>query len=368
MSAAADGRTRRRVPALARAVRVLEQVSLRGPLSLSELARALSLPKSSLLRDCADLVAEQLLIRRPDGSYELGMRVAELASARLSRGAHIETIGFSIQSLANPFFVCEVEAVEHAAAEHGCRAIVRDADGSVERQLHDIRSLLDDGIDALIVDAVDSLAIEPAVRSAQDAGVPVVAVNVGAAGADATVTTDNTQAGELVGRFLGELLGGAGEVAIIDGTPVTAVADRINGLLNALKDYPGVRLVAREPGNNTREQGYESAMRVFEHHRDVDAFFGINDPTSLGIAEAAERAGREDVRIASVDGSQAAASIVRAAGPIVTTAAQDPRRLARGATQLAIRMHGGYRPAPRTRLVPTTLVTVDNADEYVPWG
>jgi ABC-type sugar transport system substrate-binding protein len=74
------------------------------------------------------------------------------------------------------------------------------------------------------------------------------------------------------------------------------------------------------------------------------------------------------VPIVSVDGSADAVEIIRAGGTIIATAAQDPRGLATYALRLAERIHAGARPAERTRLLPTSLITSANAASYVPWG
>jgi DNA-binding IclR family transcriptional regulator len=74
------------VPAVARAIRVLDAVAAaEKPLSLSRLQEALSLPKSTLHGLCATLVQGGLLRRSPDGTYQLGLRVMDLAHAFVAR-------------------------------------------------------------------------------------------------------------------------------------------------------------------------------------------------------------------------------------------------------------------------------------------
>ena len=71
--------------------------------------------------------------------------------------------------------------------------------------------------------------------------------------------------------------------------------------------------------------------------------------------------------VVSVDGSAAALALIRAGRGIIATAAQDPRALGQAAMRLAELLYSGSRPAERTWLLPTMLVTRANADAYRPW-
>jgi ribose transport system substrate-binding protein len=358
-----------RVPAVHRAARVLRAVAATDhPVALTELARSLGLPKSSLLGICQALAEERLLVRDGDGRYRLGLRVAELASVARATASTVRHVGMTVQHLGNPFFLAEISAARATvAAELSASVTALDAEQDPERQSAQIRELVRDGAEVILVDPVDSDALEPALEQAHAAGVPVVAINGGAAGADATVTTDNTQAGHLVARRLAEHLGRRGRLAIVDGTSVTAIADRVAGFLNALRDYPEVEVVAHEHGDNTTGRGRDIALEIFDSTPGLDGFFGINDPTSEGIAAAARERGRQ-VAIVSVDGSSAAVASILAGGPIIATAAQDPGALARTGLRLALQLRAGARPSERSLLLPTRLIGPAEAEGYEPWG
>jgi ribose transport system substrate-binding protein len=357
-----------RVPAVTRAAAVLNAVAARAEgLSLSDLARIVDAPKSSLLSVCLALSDERLLRRNDDGRYRLGIRIAELASAELSHPPRLTRIAVAVQTLTNPFFAAEVRSIGGICRELEIAMTVNDAGQDLRRQRRQVRELADLGIDALVLDAVDTDGVAEAVAGVRRNGVLVVAVNAGATGADATVTTDNTQAGELLGRHLASVLSGAGTIAIVGGTRITANADRISGFLSALRAYPKIRVAARLDGDNSTYSGAALAEKILLAHSHLDAFFGINDPTSLGIAQTLRKRRRKAL-VVSADGSAEAVQLIKAGGPIVATAAQDPGLLGRIALNMAQRLFAGERPNHRTRLLPTVLITRDNADEYVPWG
>jgi ribose transport system substrate-binding protein len=347
---------------------VLNAVATRAEgVSLSDLARIVDAPKSSLLSVCLALTDERLLRRNDDGRYRLGIRIAELASAELSHPPRLTRIAVAVQTLTNPFFAAEVHSIGGICRELEIEMTVDDAGQDLRRQRRQLREIAGLGIDALVLDAVDTDGVAAAVAGVRRNGVLVVAVNAGATGADATVTTDNTQAGELLGRHLATVLSGSGTIAIVGGTRITANADRISGFLSALRAYPKIRVAARLDGDNSSHSGAALAEKILLAHSHLDAFFGINDPTSLGIAQALRKRRRRAL-VVSADGSAEAVKSIKAGGPIVATAAQDPGLLGRIALNMAQRLFAGERPDQRIRLLPAVLITRDNADEYVPWG
>jgi ribose transport system substrate-binding protein len=341
---------------------VLRHVARSGAATLSELSRELRVPKSTMTSICAALVDEGLLAMGPSREFVLGTRVLELAEQQAGHRAPVGMVGLTVQNSTNPFFDAEIAAVRGAAALLDVEVAVEFAEQDPERQVRQIDELVARGAGAVIVDAVHSTHVASAVARARSAGVPVVAVNVGAQGADAMVSTDNTRAGYLVGKLIASRLDGAGRVAIGDGTFVTATADRVSGFLAALRECPRLELVAHRRGDHTEESGARVAAEMLAGSAPIDAFFGINDPTAVGIVGVVD----SGTVVAGVDGSRAAVDLIEA-GRMAGTAAQDPVQLARIAFDLAIELAKGYRPAARTRLLQPQLITPANLHDYRAW-
>ena len=366
-SADASAVVKTRVPALSRAVALLDAVSVgEEGLTFSELARKLKVPKSSLFNICEALVAERLLRKDDAGRYRLGIRIAEFAAAQLSHPPRLKAVALVIQNFTNPFFHAEADAIRTAAQRHNVDLTEFDARQGLDRQLDQLRSVASLGIDAVILDPVDSEGVAEGVAAVRAEGIPVIAVNAGASGADALVATDNVQAGELIGRHLGAALRGSGEIVVVGGTRITGNSDRISGFLSALRDFPGIRVVDRLDGDNTRERGRDVARLILDRHAGVKAVFCINDPTALGVVETFEAHGASAL-ILSVDGSSEALKALRQGRGIIATAAQDPRELGRVAFRLAELLHSGARLPRRTWFLPTELIVAGNADSYTAW-
>lgn len=357
-----------RVPALTRAMKVLEIIAAhRGPLSLSDLARELNAPKSSLLNICAALVYERLLVRTGEGTYGIGLRVAEFARAQLLAPRRLRKVGLVIQTSGNPFFAAEESAVTLAASRIGATVTVRSTGQTVREQAAQLAEFQTLGVDAVLLDAVDSNGVAESVRMLRSWSIPTVAINVGAAYASATVTTDNVLAGEMLGRFLASHLVGRGVIGIIGGTNVTAVSDRITGFLSAIRDVDGFRIAGREDGPHSESGGYAAAMRLLEKNARLDALFAINDPTAVGAASALRDTGRT-MPIVSVDGSAAAVRLILDQGAIIATAAQSPTDIATAGFELAEQLVRGVETATTYRTLAPVLITAENAKAYRPWG
>ncbi|NIH82287.1 substrate-binding domain-containing protein [Amycolatopsis viridis] len=356
------------MPAVSRAMAVLDDIARNGPATLANLARRLALPKSSLLGICQALVEERLLAQDLGGRYTLGLAVAELAAAQAARPPLLGTLGVTVPNSLNPFYAVEIAGIRQAAGELGAEVVAVDAEQDAQAQVRQIEEFVEAGVDAIVLDAVHSTTVGEVVAKAQAAGVPVVAVNVGAEGARATVTTDNVQAGHLVGSYLAGLLGGRGNVAIVDGQPVTAVADRIVGFLGALRDHPDITVVARQRGDHSVASGEHIARRLLTRHPGLSAIFAINDPMAAGALAAMTDLGVA-VPLVSIDGAAVAVEAIGSGGPWQATAAQDPARLGRLAVQYAAQAHAGDALADgKRRLLPTTLITRDTLADYQPWG
>ncbi len=279
----------------------------------------------------------------------------------------IETIGLTVQDLGNPFFTAVQEGAETQAEEIGAEVSVQDGQQDLAQQSQHIDDFITRGVDFIVLNAVDSEGIGPAVQRATEADIPVVAVDVGAEGADATITSDNVEAGRLACDYIVEQLDGEGNIAIVDGTPITSVLNRVEGCEEVLEENPDIEVVARQQGDNSRTAGQSLGQDILTANSDLDAIFAINDPTGLGVELAAEQAGRDDFFISAVDGSPDAVESLEEDGVFDATAAQSPYTLAQTAVQNGETLAKGEELEETEILEPVSLVTRDNLDEYEGW-
>lgn len=282
-----------------------------------------------------------------------------------------ERVGVTVATLGNPFFVPLVKGAEDrlAQAAPDAEVIVVGADYDLNRQSSQIDSFISSGVSLMILNAVDSEAVGPAVKRARDAGITVAAVDVTASGADLTVRTDNRQAGRITCEFLAEQIGGKGNFVIINGPPISSIIDRVSGCRQALAQYPDIELLSdNQDGKASREGGFQVMQGLLTRFPDIDAVFGANDPSAIGAQLAARQFNRTDMIIGGVDGSPDFVEALQKEGTLlVASASQDPYDMAWQAAELGLKLMAGETLADTEMLLQTRLVTRDNAADWQGW-
>lgn len=280
------------------------------------------------------------------------------------------TIGVTVGTLANPFFVAMGKGAEEAGKELGAEVLVESAEYDLAKQTSQIENFITKKVDIILLNAVDTKGIAAAVLQAKEAGIPVIAVDVNAdGGVDSTVTSDNYQAGKLAGEYVIEQLGGNGNIAIIDGPPVSAVTDRIQGFEDAIKNSD-IKVVAKQNGEGSREKALTVMEGILQANPSgsIDAVFAINDPEAIGVQIAQEQAGRlDEFFIVGVDGAPEATEAMAKEGSTFTaTSAQSPSEMVKKAVEIGMKVKNGEEVEELIK-VPVELITQDKLASYQGW-
>lgn len=305
----------------------------------------------------------------------LGLAVLCLVAVSLCHAGErqIKRVGVTVGSLGNPGFVVMGEGVRESATAHypGCEVVVVSGDYDLSKQSQQIDDFIAAGMDVIVLNAVDVEGMAPAVRRAKEAGIIVVAMDVGAeGGVDATVTSDNITAGRLPAQYIVDKLGGKGNVVILNGPPATAIMDRVIGAKEVFAKYPDINIVSdNQNGLAGRDESYRIMGDLLTAHPEIDAVFGINDPTSLGCELAIKQAGRSDIIITSVDGHPDGIEAVKQPNSFyLATAAQQIKNLGFMSMEVAAGLAKGKKLQNETVLIPVKLLTKENVDEWPLWG
>jgi len=284
----------------------------------------------------------------------------------------LKSIGVTVGSLGNPFFVAIVRGVESQAKllNPHVKVTALSADYDLNKQFNQIDSFISARVDMIVINAADPKAIEPAVRRAQKAGIVVIAVDVSAAGADATVQTDNVKAGAMACQHIVEKLQGKGNVIIENGPQVSAVIDRVNGCKSVLSKQPGIKVLSDDQdGKGSRDGGLSVMQGLLVRFPKIDGVFATNDPQAIGSDLAARQFKRTGIVITSVDGAPDIEVALKNKNSLISaSASQNPWAMARQAVELGAGIVGGKRPEQPVLLIPPTLVTRDDVATYRGWA
>ena len=272
-------------------------------------------------------------------------------------------IGISFQELNNPYFVAMREAFEDAGHSLGADLFVTDARHDVTKQIADVEDLVQKGIDILLLNPTDSAGIESAVRTAKQKGVIVIALDAQANGPiDSFVGSRNYDAGRLAGEELARILGGKGDVAILDGIAVVPILERVRGFKDAIAKHPAMRIVATQNGRQERSAALAATENILQAHPGLRGLFSVNDGGAVGAAAAIESSKR-DVALVSVDGLAEVVKAIQSDSPFKATVAQFPRDQVRIALGLALAAKWGA-TLPHEVPIDVRLLTRDNAKGF----
>ncbi|PTE09438.1 ABC transporter substrate-binding protein [Mesorhizobium helmanticense] len=299
----------------------------------------------------------------------LALALVPGANAQSAIPKKIEKIGLMVQDMSNPFFSAMDKGGKKAAAEIGASVNTQDAQLDLGNQNTQIDAFIQQGVNLIVISAVDEAGIEPAIARAKQAGIIVIAVDTPAKGADAVVMTNAVQAGEKSCDYLFQQMGGKGEVLLVDGTPIQTIIDRINGCKTVAAKYPDIKIVGQQASKNDRASGLAVTTDMLTAHPDVTGIFGMNDPSALGAVLAVEQAGKSaTIKVTGVDGSpEAVAELKREGSPFIGTATQNPGEMVQQAVKIAQDIVAGNPPKETTVLIPSVLVTRGNVGEYPGW-
>ena len=141
--------------------------------------------------------------------------------------------------------ICSIKAQAEASGLVS-KVVVANRNGGPSEQIADLRSLISAGVNVIIVNPSDREALNPVIKQAAAKGIVVVAVDQAVSAPEAYVlTNDQVAYGRVGATWLFEHLKGKGNVVEmrgIDGVP--ADADRHEGFMAALKNYPDIKVVA----------------------------------------------------------------------------------------------------------------------------
>ena len=283
----------------------------------------------------------------------------------------LKALGISMGSLGNPYFVTLADGATARAKELNPNVKVTSvsADYDLSKQFSQIDNFISSKVDLILINAVDPSAMASAIKKARDAGIVVVAVDVDAKGVNATVQTDNVEAGKLACQYLVDKLSGKGNVIIQNGPQVTAVTDRVKGCKAALAAAPDIKVLSDDQdGKGSREGGLNVMQGYLTRFPKIDGLFAINDPQAVGSDLAAKQLKRSGLIITSVDGAPDIENALKTDSQIQASSSQDPWAMAQTAVNVGNDILNDKAPAEAVTLLTPKLITRDNIGTYSGWS
>ena len=248
------------------------------------------------------------------------------------------SIGFSVSTLNNPFFVTLSDGAKAKAKEADVELIVVDAGDDVAKQTSDIEDLISKNISVLIVNPVDSDAVAPAVEDAVAKGIKVISVDraVNGVDVDCAIASDNVAGAKMATEYLVELVGEGEKVAELEGVSgASATIDRGAGFHEVADSKLDV--VTKQTANFNRSEGMTVMENMLQSNPDIKGVFAHNDEMALGAVEAI--AGK-DIVVIGFDATDDALAAIKD-GKMAATVAQKPELMGQTAVETAVKIING---------------------------
>ncbi|MEK1930170.1 MAG: sugar ABC transporter substrate-binding protein [Pararhizobium sp.] len=240
-------------------------------------------------------------------------------------------------------------------------------DGKLVAQL---QTLIAQKPDAIVQLLGTLTVIDPWLKEARDAGIPVLTIDVGSTNSLNNSTSDNWGIGKDLALQLVSDIGGEGNIVVFNGFyGVTPCAIRYDQLVNVVKYFPKVQIIQPELRDvipNTVQDAFTQITAILNKYPEkgsIKAVWSAWDIPQLGATQALAAAGRTEIKTYGVDGSPEVLQLVAdPSSPAAADVAQQPAELGRVAIQNVARLLAGE-TLPRETYVPAILANKANVKE-----
>lgn len=282
-------------------------------------------------------------------------------------------IGVSMSTFDDNFRTLLRKGMESYADEVGVSLQVEDAKSELGTQLNQIQNFIAAGVDAIIVNAVDTDATITMSDDAESAGIPLVYVNLQPINLDmlpdsqAFVASNEVDSGTLQTKEVCRLLGGKGKVVVMMGElSHYAAIQRTKDIHDVIKtpECSGLEVIAEQTAKWMRNEGNNLMTNWLSAGLEFDAVIANNDEMAIGAIQALKATGRDmdSVIVAGIDATPDALAAMQA-GELDVTVFQDASAQGQGAVDAAIQLASG-KDVEQKVWIPFKLVTPENISDY----
>lgn len=298
--------------------------------------------------------------------FALLLSLAVLSTVHVHAGE--KKIALCMSHMSNAFTIEMSNAIKNRAQELGVNLIVNDGSKDAARQVGQVESLIAQGIDGIIIEAVSVDGIQPAVNQAREAGIPLVTVNqkvTNQGRATSFVGVSHEDGGELEMTEAAKALGGKGNVALLLG-PMGSDAQigRSAGYKKVLEKNPDMKVVFEQTANWDTEAALKLMENWLQTGTQIDAVVAQNDGMALGALKAVEDAQLQDrIKVYGLDAVPDALAAIRD-GRLTGSVSQNTAVQGSRSVDILIDAMNGKEVPPEV-IVEQMFIDKSNVEKYI---
>lgn len=285
--------------------------------------------------------------------------------AELLPGGGSKIIYCITPSTSNVYFKTVQDIATAKGTELGYEVKCFSHDDDAAKQLELFEAAVTDGAAAIVCDNAGADASIEAVQKAYDAGIPTFLVDreINQSGlAAAQLVADNAQGAAAIAEAWVEAMEYQGQYAELLGLESDTNAQvRSENFHSVIDEYPDMEMVAQQSANWDQTQAYEKTESILQSNPEITGIICGNDTMACGAVQACLDAGRDDIKIIGVDGSDDAAAYIKS-GNMVGTALQQIAKITEMAVEQADAYLNGTAPEEEKQLVPCVAITAENVE------
>lgn len=275
-------------------------------------------------------------------------------------------VGVTVYDMSS-FITQGQEGMKAFAEANDIELLWNSAGGDVAQQASQVEQLINQQVDAIIIVPVQADSLGPQLQKAQEAGIPVLAVNTTLSD-DALITSsvlpDDVAAGAQEMEMMAEALGGKGNIVILQGPLGSSPElDRTAGIESVLEKYPDIEVLAKDTANWKRDEAVNKVKNwISSFGDDIDGIVAENDDMGLGAVQALKEAG-VSIPVVGIDGIEDGLNAVKN-GEFIGSSLQHGRvELAAGLAVAQKIVKGEDYVKEYVYVMPP--ITPDNVDQYI---
>lgn len=305
-----------------------------------------------------------------DAASAKGLSAESSEVQNVQRGETPPVCGVSIASDQSAYQVRLYQIMQKQAEEKGIRLIWKYADWDASLQNRQIRELIDDKVDVLIICPVNSKSMLDSLKEARSREIPVVNLNMkvdaySAVYIDTYVGASSQEEGSLAAQLTTDLLPDGGKVAILEGTPGTdPQIYRTQAFVDELGDRPDIQIADIRSADWNRQEAEKETERLIRRIPDLRLIYCQDNNMAAGAVAAIEEAGKEQtIEVIGIgEADQETIDLLRK-GCLKGFVVQDPEFEAKSAVNCAVHLAEGEDVRPWIQN-PVSIVTEENVSDY----
>ncbi|WP_237568140.1 substrate-binding domain-containing protein [Mycolicibacterium lacusdiani] len=254
----------------------------------------------------------------------LGLGLSGCGAGDTEANSDTTRVGVSVYDMSS-FITAGKEGMDQYAKDNNIELVWNSANLDVSTQANQVDSMINQGVDAIIVVPVQADSLGPQVASAKAKNIPLVPVNAALDSKEiaGNVQPDDVAAGEQEMQMMADALGGRGNIVVLQG-PLgqSGELQRTEGINNVLRKYPDIKVLAMDTANWKRDEAVNKMKNWISGFGDqINGVVAENDDMGLGALQALKESGRT-VPIVGIDGIEDGLNAVKS-GEFIGTSLQN---------------------------------------------